>query len=224
MRRWTPARRRDRARTQPSHNRCVRRAHDTLPRFAADRPHFRASQHAAPGTPRPRGRSRHAASALTVAYDASPYHTGAIAADASGVWRSLGKWSVGFGLFVTLLALFTSLQLFQLTAEGAAKRTLRRSVAAVTEIDPLIHRNFDELQRSAENAAPGETVQLRDFPVVVPLTAAEVTGMSKQRLRDVLLDRTADVMYSQGAGPLRTPAAKDGDVGRFSIAGLTQHG
>jgi hypothetical protein len=161
-----------------------------------------------------------------MAHDPSPRraHAPTTAADASGLWRNLGKWSVGFGLFVALLALFTSLQLFQLTAEGASKRTLRRSVATLTEIDPLIDRNFDELQRSAENAAPGETVQLRDFPIDVPLTPAEVTGMSKPRLRDVLLDRSADVMYRHGTGPLRAPAAKDGGIGRFSIAGLTQHG
>jgi hypothetical protein len=158
-----------------------------------------------------------------MAYDPSPYRAHA-PADASGIWRSLGKWSVGFALFVALLALFTSLQLFQLTAEGSANRTLRRSVATLTEIDPLLDRNFDELQRSAQDAAPGETVRLPDFPIDIPLTPAEVTAMSKPQLRDVLLDRSAGVMYAHGTGPLRSSAAKDGDIGRFSIAGLTQHG
>jgi hypothetical protein len=158
-----------------------------------------------------------------MAYRPSP-HIGVQASDASGIWRNLGKWSVGFGLFVALLALFTSLQLFQVTAEGAAKRTLRRSVATLTEIDPLIDRNYGELQRSAENPVPGDTIQLSDFPIDVSLTPADVTGKSKAELRDELLDRSADVMYDHGTGPLRAATAKDGDVGRFSTAGLTQHG
>jgi hypothetical protein len=97
-------------------------------------------------------------------------------------------------------------------------------VAALTEIDPLIDRNFDDLQRSAQNAGPGDTVQLRDFPIAIPLAPGDVRGMSKEQLRDVLLDRSADVMYSDGTRPLRDQAAKDGGIGRFSIAGLTQHG
>ncbi len=140
------------------------------------------------------------------------------------LWRSFGKWSVALGLFVALLALLTSLQLFQLTAKGASSRTLRRSVAALTEIDPLLDRNFDDLQRSAQNAGAGETVELRDFPVSIPLPADEVRGMSKEQLRNVLLDRSADVMYSSGTAPLRDPAASGGNIGRFSVAGLTQHG
>jgi hypothetical protein len=137
--------------------------------------------------------------------------------------RNVGTWSAGFALFVALLALFTSLQLFQLTAEGSAKRTLRRSLATLTEIDPLLARNFDDLQRSAENADAGETVQLDDFPIDVPLTPVEVTGASQTQLRGILLNRAADVMYSRGTDALRAESENQ-NVGRFSTAGITQHG
>lgn len=156
-------------------------------------------------------------------YDAPPSRR-TPAAESSGIWRSLGKWSIGLALSLSLLALFSSLLLFQLTAEGSAKRTLRRSVATLTEIDPLIDRNFDDLRRRAENTGPDETVRLRGFPIDVPLAPSEVAAMSTMQLRDTLLDRSADVMYSRGAAPLRSTAAKDGDIGRFSIAGLTKHG
>lgn len=162
---------------------------------------------------------------MTMAYDQPPYRARTSPdAESSALWRSAGKWSVGFGLFVALLALLVSLQLFQLTAEGAANRTLRRSVAALTEIDPLIDRGYDDLQVRAQNAGPGETVELRDLPISVPLSQDDVRGLSKEQLRDLLLDRSANLMYSSGTAPLRSSAASGGSVGRFSVAGLTQHG
>ena len=159
-----------------------------------------------------------------MAHNQSPYRAHSSAADTSGLWRNFGKWSVALALFAALLALFTSLQLFQVTAEGAAKRTLRRSVAALTEIDPLLDRNYDDLQRSADNAGAGETVELRDFPIAIELQPNEVLGTSKDQIRSTLLDRSADVMYSHGSASLRAQAAKDGSIGRFSMAGVTRHG
>jgi hypothetical protein len=141
----------------------------------------------------------------------------------SGLWRSIPKYSVGAALFIAMLALLTSLLLFQLTAEGASKRTLRRAVAALTEIDVLIERHYDELQRQADTAAPSDTMELQDYPIAVPLTRADVQGASKAQLRDLLLDRSADALYARGTAPLRDAAAGSGNVGRFSIAGLTRH-
>lgn len=138
--------------------------------------------------------------------------------------RDVAKWCAAFALFVALLALFTSLQLFHLTAEDPAKRTLRRSIATLAEIDPLLDRHFDEVQRSAQNAGPGDPVALRDFPIDVPLARGEVIGASHAQLRSVLLDRGADVLYEHGTGSLRSAGTGDGSAGRFSSGGLTQHG
>ena len=160
-----------------------------------------------------------------MAYNQSPYHARSTPdAESSGLWRSFGTWSVGLGFFIALLALLTSLQLFQVTAESASKQTLRRSLAALTEIDPLLDRNYGDLQRSAQNAGAGETVELRDFPVAVPLAPGDVLAMSKEQLRGVLLDRASDVMYRDGTSALSANAANRGSVGRFSVAGLTRHG
>lgn len=159
-----------------------------------------------------------------MAHDAPPRHAHQLFQTPSGRRRNVGKWSVGFALVVALLALFTSLQLFQLTAEGSSKRTLRRAIATLTEIDPLLDRNFDDLQRSAENAGAGDTVALRDFPIDVPLAPSDVLGVPKPQLRALLLERGADVMYIHGTDSLRAPAAHRGNLGRFSIAGLSNHG
>jgi hypothetical protein len=144
--------------------------------------------------------------------------------DAPLFWRSVGKWGVGFALFLALAALMTSLQLFQVTAEGASKRTLRRSVAALTEIDPLIERNYDDLQQQAAAAAPGDTVQLKNFPIAIPLKPEEVRGQSKQQVRDLIIDRSADLMYAHGTEPLRLNPKSSQDVGLFTVGGITDTG
>jgi hypothetical protein len=140
------------------------------------------------------------------------------------LWRNIGKWTVAFLFFCALTALMISLHLFQATAEGSAKRTIRRSVAALTEIDPLIDRNYDDLQQRAASAGPDDTVELRDFPIAVPLARDDARGASKEQLRDLLLDRSADLMYTRGTEPLRDGAHAGDDVGGFSAAGLTDGG
>jgi len=139
-------------------------------------------------------------------------------------WRNAGKWAVALAFFVALAALLASLQLFQVTSEGAAKRTLRRAVAALTEIDPLLDRNYDDLRQRAATAAPDETVRLRDYPLDIALTPDEVRGVPKDRIRDLLLDRSADLMYSRGTAPLRTANGRTQGVGLFTVGGLTDHG
>jgi hypothetical protein len=147
-----------------------------------------------------------------------------IGGERTDFWRNFGKWTVGFLFFLAMLALLASLQLFQVTSEGAAKRTLRRAVAALTEIDPLIDRNYDDLRQRAGTAAPDETVRLSDYPIDIPLTPGEVRGASKDQVRDLLLDRSADLMYSQGTSPLRTANGRTQSVGRFSVGGVTDDG
>jgi hypothetical protein len=101
---------------------------------------------------------------------------------------------------------------------------LRRAVAALTEIDPLIDRNYDDLQQRSATAAPDETVRLRDYPIDIALTPVEVRGASKDQIRNLLLDRSADLMYSRGTAPLRTANGRAQSVGRFTVGGITDRG
>ncbi|HYM15881.1 MAG TPA: hypothetical protein VEZ14_09995 [Dehalococcoidia bacterium] len=142
----------------------------------------------------------------------------------AGASRGIAKWSVALVFFVALTALLASMQLYQVTAAGPAKATLRRSVAALSEIDPLLDRNYDALRTQASSAAPGNTVRLRDFPIDVPLTRDEVLTSSKQQLRDLLLNRAADAMYAHGSGVLRESDVRTQSVGAFSVGGITTDG
>jgi hypothetical protein len=127
-------------------------------------------------------------------------------------------------LFVSLLSLFASLTLFQLTSEGTAKRALRRSVATLTEIDPLLDRNYSDLQQRAGVAAPGDTLFVTNYPIAVPMKPDQAKTISKSGLRALLVDRSADDLYQHGTSALRDPASKAGSVGVFSVAGISDHG
>lgn len=138
--------------------------------------------------------------------------------------RSAGKLAVGLLLFLSLVSLFASLTLFQLTSEGTAKRSLRRSVAVLTEIDPLLDRNYGDLQQRAGVAAPGDALFVTNYPIAVPMKPEQAKTISKADLRALLLDRSADDLYQHGTSVLREPASKAGSVGIFSVAGISDHG
>ncbi len=138
-------------------------------------------------------------------------------------WRS-ARWAIALLLLVSLGATLTALVLFQATSEGTSTRSLRRSVAALSEIDVLLDRNYDSLRTEASNGVPGDTFQLADFPIAVQLTRDEVLGSSKAQLRDLLLDRSADIMYSDGTAPLRTTPGASTGVGPFTAGGVTDRG
>jgi hypothetical protein len=139
--------------------------------------------------------------------------------DDTRVVRNIGKWMAAFALFLVLLATLVSLQAFQLTAEGPSLQTLRRTIAVTTEIDALIDRNYDDLQRRAEASDAGDVLILRDYPIDVPLTREEALGASPDELRELLLSRSAALMYEDGTGVLRD-ADGSGRPGRFNAAGL----
>jgi hypothetical protein len=132
--------------------------------------------------------------------------------------RNVAKWIVALALFFSLLAFFAMLQVFQITSEGASKRTLERSLAVISEIDVLLDRHYDDLRERADAVQPNEALELEDFPVSVPLAPEEVQTQSRDELRQTLLKRGADVMYDDGTGALRDEAST-GDVGVFSVGG-----
>ena len=162
--------------------------------------------------------------ATSPAYGGTISRQEAVIDDAPTFWRTVAKWGAGMALFLALAALMISLMLFQVTAEGASKRTLRRAVAALTEIDPLMDRSYADLEQQADAGADDDTVALKNFPIDVPLRAVEVKGQSKQRVRDLIVDRAADLMYAHGTSPLRLNAGANESVGRFTVGGVTDHG
>jgi len=131
---------------------------------------------------------------------------------------------LGALLFVSMLAMLVSLQLFQITSEGLAKRALRRATAALTEADLLVARQYEDLRARAEEVDQGDSLALEDYPIAATFSPEEVLAGSEETLRDELLGRSADALYEDGTGALRADAEDAGDIGVFSVAGLTDSG
>jgi hypothetical protein len=123
-------------------------------------------------------------------------------------------------VLVLLLALL-ALVVFQISSEGAAKQSLRRATAALTEIDSLVAGRYDGLQTQAKASAPGDPVQLDDFPVAIELTREDVLDVPQEDLRATILDRSADKLHKNGTSALRESAEAKGSLGLFSVAGFT---
>jgi hypothetical protein len=67
-------------------------------------------------------------------------------------------------------------------------------------------------------------VQLKNFPIVIPLKPDEVSGRSKQQIHDLIIDRSADLMYAHGTEPLRVNPKSASSVGLFTVGGITDTG
>lgn len=130
-----------------------------------------------------------------------------------------GTWAAAFALIAALALTLISLQLFQFTSRSTADPALRRALNALVEGNALVDRNYADLQARAQASQAGDVLELRDYPVSVPLTRDEALSNSKPELRQLLLDRAVERMYQDGSGALRS---EDGAAspGRFTSAGL----
>jgi hypothetical protein len=117
-----------------------------------------------------------------------------------------------------LVALLTALSLLHLSAPGPAHRALRRSVASLTEVDSLLAVQEQPLREQAESS-PAGPLALPDYPLQVALSAGE----SPVEVRDVLLDRSAELLYEEGAGAFREEG-QSGGISRLSVEGAVRTG
>lgn len=131
--------------------------------------------------------------------------------------RRAAKWAAGLALAVILALAFISLQLFQLTSESVSRPALRRSLNALVEGNAVVERNYQDLRERAEATPEGGTLELRDYPVLVPLTREEVLASTPESLRLTLLERAVARLYEDGTGALRGDGGSG--AGRFTAAG-----
>jgi hypothetical protein len=137
-----------------------------------------------------------------------------------GFWRNMFKWVFASLLVLALMALLVAISLAHLTAEGPAKRVLRRSVASLTEIDTLLDQGYEELRASAQEDEEA-SLQLADFPVQVDFSSEEVLSHSRPEFRQLLLNRSADKLYDEGMSAFRE---EDVDLGEEDISFFSSQG
>jgi hypothetical protein len=130
------------------------------------------------------------------------------------------KWTLGALLALVTACLLCSLAFANITAEGAAKRSLAQSLAILTEVDTFLDVEYDDLRERA--AATTEEVALTDFPVRVLFTPEEVLSGDRAEFRALLLSRAADRIHDDGASVLLE--GRDGNAGLFSTEGVLRRG
>ena len=126
------------------------------------------------------------------------------------------NWLAGALLVLALILFMALLQLFQASSEGPATSALRRSVAALTEVDVLVDQQYDALVAQAK-AAEGESITIEEYPLAIELRADEVAAASREELREMIVAESAALMYEEGTSAWR--AEGGGDPSRFSAAG-----
>jgi hypothetical protein len=138
-----------------------------------------------------------------------------------GESRGSSRWVIGGLLVLTLLLLLLALSLSNVTAEGPARRALGHSVAILAEVDAYLDDRYEALREEAAQGGEGRIV-LSDFPVEVAFQPEEIETSSRESFRALLLERSAERVYREGASAFEVSATAD--MGFSSLQGTTRNG
>jgi hypothetical protein len=125
---------------------------------------------------------------------------------------------VGVVLAVASFVMVLSISGWQATSEATALPLLRSAVASLTDIDAFIADNGDGLREAA--AGQEGALEIRGYPLPIALEAAEVRDASDAELRQMLLDRSAALVYAEGLDVFDRTGEQA--IDRFSMAGLLE--
>jgi hypothetical protein len=98
---------------------------------------------------------------------------------------------------IALLLFVAALSARQATQPAPAHRVLVAGIASLTDIDLLLAEHGSDLKRQAESGS-SDTFRLPGYPIDIALSRNEVTKLSQQDLRELILARSAAVVYGEG--------------------------
>jgi hypothetical protein len=119
------------------------------------------------------------------------------------------------GLSAFLLVGALSFQ--QLSSPAVAQQLIAEGVAALTEVDLVLTEFKDDIDEEAAGVADGELLTLPGYPLEVRFTRDEVLRLSEEEFRDLLLARSADIVYDEGLGAF---GQDGGSISLFSSEGV----
>lgn len=125
---------------------------------------------------------------------------------------------VPYAALLGLLAflLVATLSAWQVTGAPVARQLLAEGIAALTDVDQVLAEAKPALAAAANSDTTAVTVSR--YPLDVTFTPAELRASADQDLRDLLLDRSARLVYTGGLASFdRTGEAS---LGFFSREGL----
>lgn len=100
------------------------------------------------------------------------------------------------GLSVFLLV--AALSFRQLTSPQVANQLIAEGVAALTDIDQVLEEREPAIQRAAAEAGSEDLLMIPGYPLEVRFTAAEFEQASESEFRDLVLARSATIVYDEG--------------------------
>ncbi|MEO6398771.1 MAG: hypothetical protein ABIP13_09925, partial [Tepidiformaceae bacterium] len=103
-----------------------------------------------------------------------------------------------------------------MTAPRYASDLLQSGIAVTTDVDKVVAENHDSLRQLVE-ASNSPTFAIPDFPLDIVLTREEVTKSSDRQLRDLVLQRSAALVYADGFAAFDRTGNQQ--VSRFSSQG-----
>lgn len=127
---------------------------------------------------------------------------------------------------VGMLALITASLLAavsgtQITSEGPATRALMQGTAALTEIDAVLSTHYQDLLVQAEQ---GSTTRLLipTYPLAVSLTREEVQTRSLQELRELVMQRSAELVYRKGTSAFSSQTGGNDQLALRPLGGVIE--
>lgn len=126
-------------------------------------------------------------------------------------------------LAAVLLALATfglvaAVSAWQVTAETTAVPMLRSGIAVLVDIDAFLAEEGDAIRQAA--AEEDGVLSLEQYPLPIALDAGEVRDASDAELRDMLLDRSAALVYAEGLGAFDRTGSQA--ISRVSLEGMLE--
>ena len=121
-----------------------------------------------------------------------------------------------FLLAIATLVVVASISLWQATDPGRATVVLRNAVAATTEVDVLLREHLTDMKRAAQSDRT-DLVALPGYPVEVYFSRDEATKLDESAVRDLLLRRSASVVYDEGLKAFDRTGNQE--LGFFSVQG-----
>lgn len=137
-------------------------------------------------------------------------------------WRNSTRIALGALLVLDIAVLLFVLSMAHVTSEGPAKRSLRQSVAILTEVDAYLDDRYEALRLEAFQAAPDDEIALPDFPIELTFRAGAIADTDQEEFRALLLDASAERIHAEGSVVMKADAGAE--ISFFSPAGALRTG
>jgi hypothetical protein len=99
----------------------------------------------------------------------------------------------------------------QVSSEATAKRALIPAIAALTDTERLLRVHHTEMTSQATEDQTSR-IAIPSFPLAVSITATEVQTLPSDELERLVLQRSADIVYREGAAAFREKSDSAGSV------------